>query len=91
MNYQDYCLPPSNYRIIQWFNVDRFSPEQAFTSHWMSSRAFFFVRLGVTLYSTVVFWAYFLLMIKLDRFVGFFKAFTTMTFAGLHAYLVVSI
>ncbi|KAI8063084.1 hypothetical protein BDF21DRAFT_428640 [Thamnidium elegans] len=56
----------------------------------MSSKAFFFVRLILALYSTIVFWAYFVVMIQLDRFAGFFKAFTTMTFVGLHAYLVIS-
>ncbi|KAI7894855.1 uncharacterized protein EV154DRAFT_576681 [Mucor mucedo] len=81
-------LSPSNYSIIRWFGFDQFIPEQAFNSHWMSCRTFFMVRIILTLYSTITFWAYFVVMIDLGRFGGFFAAFTTLTFIGLHAYLV---
>lgn len=83
-------LQPSKYSIIRWFGFDQFIPEQAFNSHWMSSKNFFILRMILTLYSTITFWAYLVVMIDLGRFSGFFAAFTTLTFIGLHAYLVVS-
>lgn len=83
-------IPPSKYSIIRWFGFDQFVPEQAFNSHWISCKTFFIIRFILTLYSTITFWSYLVVMINLGRFSTFFAAFTTLTYIGLHAYLVVS-
>lgn len=88
--YLDQPVKPSKYAIIRWFGFDQFVPERAVTSYWVSSKTFFIVRFIVTLYSTVVFWTYLGLLASFADVKGFFSAFTTLTFIGLHAYLVVS-
>jgi hypothetical protein len=91
-NYQDERLPPSNYAVIRWFGFDQFVPERAVTSYWVSSKTFFIVRFILALYSGIVFWTYLgLLAAYSPKFDGFFAAFTTLTFIGLHAYLVVRV
>jgi hypothetical protein len=88
--YLDEKLPQSNYAVIRWFGFDQFVPEQAVTSYWVSSKTFFIIRFVLALYSTIVFWTYLgLLAAYSPIFSGFFAAFTTLTFIGLHAYLVV--
>ncbi|CAO3610092.1 unnamed protein product [Mucor fragilis] len=86
--YLDQPVKPSKYAIIRWFGFDQFVPERAVTSYWVSSKTFFIVRFIVTLYSTVVFWTYLGLLASFADVKGFFSAFTTLTFIGLHAYLV---
>ena len=89
MSYKDERLPPSKYAIIRWFGFDQFIPEQAVTSYWVSSKIFFAIRFILALYSTIVFWTYLALVAKYTDFRIFFTQFTTLTFVGLHAYLVV--
>ncbi|KAI9265940.1 hypothetical protein BY458DRAFT_556596 [Sporodiniella umbellata] len=86
--FQDQKLPPSDYAIIRWFRVDQFAPEEAVTSYWVSSKAFFFVRFTLALYSTVVLWTD--IGLEAHALNHFFDKFTTMTFIGLHAYLITS-
>ncbi|KAK4520717.1 uncharacterized protein ATC70_006596 [Mucor velutinosus] len=86
--YLDQQVKPSKYAIIRWFGFDQFVPERAVTSYWVSSKTFFIIRFIVTLYSTVVFWTYLGLLASFADVKGFFSAFTTLTFIGLHAYLV---
>lgn len=89
--YRDQQVKPSKYAIIRWFGFDQFVPERAVTSYWVSSKTFFVIRFIIALYSTVVFWTYLGLLASFADVRGFFSAFTTLTFIGLHAYLVVSL
>jgi hypothetical protein len=91
VHYRDEPLRPSKYAIIRWFELDTFIPERAVTSYWVSSKTFFAVRFLLTLYSTIVFWFYLISLAIYADFSGFFAQFTTLTFIGLHAYLVVNI
>ncbi|CAO0799325.1 unnamed protein product [Mucor circinelloides] len=86
--YRDQQVKPSKYAIIRWFGFDQFVPERAVTSYWVSSKTFFVIRFIIALYSTVVFWTYLGLLASFADVRGFFSAFTTLTFIGLHAYLV---
>lgn len=91
IKYQDQKVKPSKYALIRWFGFDQFVPERAVTSYWISSKAFFVIRFLLALYSTVVFWTYLGLLASFADVRGFFSAFTTLTFIGLHAYLIVSL
>ncbi|KAI8078943.1 uncharacterized protein B0P05DRAFT_637466 [Gilbertella persicaria] len=86
--YKDQKLNPSTYAIIRWFGFDQLVPEHIVTSHWMSTKVFFMVRFTITLYSTIVFWIYLAILAKAGKFNGFFAAFTTLNFIGIHAYFV---
>lgn len=88
-NYKDEKVHDSRYRVIRWFGFDQFVPERAVTSYWISSKTFFVIRFILALYSTIVFWFYLGGTAAYSSFTGFFAAFTTLTFIGLHAYLVV--
>lgn len=89
--YTDEKVRPSKYAIIRWFRFDQFVPERAVTSYWVSSKIFFVIRFILALYSTVVFWFYLIALAIYADFSSFFAQFTTLTFIGLHAYLVVNI
>ena len=91
IKYQDQKVKPSKYALIRWFGFDQFEPERAVTSYWISSKAFFVIRFLLALYSTVVFWTYLGLLASFADVRGFFSAFTTLTFIGLHAYLIVGL
>lgn len=86
MAFQDQSLEPSKYAIFRWFGFDKFVPEHAVTSYWVSSKTFFIIRSIMTLYSTIVLWT----DIGISGGGLFFQYFTSMTFIGLHAYQVVS-
>ncbi|KAI8390853.1 uncharacterized protein BYT42DRAFT_641428 [Radiomyces spectabilis] len=89
MDYRDERLEPSRYRVIRWFGFDRFKPEKAVTSYWVSSKTFLAIRLVVTLYSTIVIWADIATTAMGEGgFSHFFAFFTNLTYVGLHAYLV---
>ena len=91
MNYLDEPLKPSRYAVIRWFGFDKFIPEAAVTSHWVSSEVFLGIRTTITLYSTIVLWANIGTNAQYGEFNHFFAFFTNLTFIGLHAYLVVSL
>lgn len=80
--YQDEKVKPSKSAIIRWFRLDQFAPETAVTSHWVSPKAFFAIRLILALYSTITWWVY----IGNTRSGKIFAFFTTLTFIGIHAY-----
>lgn len=84
--YQDEKVKPSKSAIIRWFRLDQFAPETAVTSHWVSPKAFFAIRLILALYSTITWWVY----IGNTRSGKIFAFFTTLTFIGIHAYNIVS-
>ena len=86
MRYQDEKVASSNNAIIRWFGFDQFVPETAVTSHWVSSKMFFAIRFILALYTTIVLWV----DIGVTNSGRFFAYFTTLTFIGLHAYLIVS-
>ncbi|KAF1806383.1 hypothetical protein V8B55DRAFT_1456379 [Mucor lusitanicus] len=86
--YLDQQVKPSRYAIIRWFGFDQFEPERAFTSYWVSSKTFFIIRFIIALYSTIVFWAHFGIAASASAANIFFSYFTTLTFVGLHSYLV---
>lgn len=90
-NYRDEKVHTSRYAIIRWFGFDQFVPERAVTSHWVSSKVFFGIRFILALYSTIVFWTYLGLVAAFTNFNWFFAQFTTLTFIGLHAYLITSL
>ncbi|KAI7857297.1 hypothetical protein BDC45DRAFT_500870 [Circinella umbellata] len=91
MNYSDEPLKPSRYAVIRWFNFDKFIPEAAVTSHWVSSEVFLGIRTIITLYSTIVLWANIGANAQYGEFERFFAFFTNLTFIGLHAYLVTAL
>ncbi|KAI8889416.1 hypothetical protein K501DRAFT_329206 [Backusella circina FSU 941] len=91
MPYADEPIPRSSSSFIRWFGIDDFIPEKATTSYWMSTKAFFAIRLIVTLYSTIIMWTDIGTSAKAGTFSGFFAFFTNMTFIGLHAYLVTAL
>ncbi|KAG2222190.1 hypothetical protein INT45_014087 [Circinella minor] len=91
MNYSDEPLKPSRYAVIRWFNFDKFIPEAAVTSHWVSSEVFLGIRTIITLYSTIVLWANIGANAQYGEFKRFFAFFTNLTFIGLHAYLVTAL
>ncbi|KAI8365710.1 hypothetical protein BD560DRAFT_436311 [Blakeslea trispora] len=84
----DQKIDPSHYVVIRWLGLDQLAPEQMVTSHWVSTRVFFVIRLLNAIYSTIVFWIYFAIMAKTGQLNTIFAAFTTLNFIGLHAYLV---
>ncbi|CEP17730.1 hypothetical protein [Parasitella parasitica] len=88
IEYKDQQVKPSNYAIIRWFGFDKFVPEQAVTSYWVSPKALFIIRLLLALYTTIVFWTFLALTAVFSDLRRFFSAFTTMTFIGLHGYLI---
>ncbi|KAI8139187.1 hypothetical protein BJV82DRAFT_627509 [Fennellomyces sp. T-0311] len=91
IEYQDEPLPRSRWAVIRWFRLDRFRPERAVTSYWMSSKALLFIRIPTTLYSTVVMWGSIGNSARLGQFNRYFAHFTQLTFIGLHAYLVTAL
>ncbi|KAI9266722.1 hypothetical protein BDA99DRAFT_506501 [Phascolomyces articulosus] len=91
MVYVDEPLKPSRYAIIRWFGFDKFIPEAAVTSHWVSTEVFLVIRTIVTLYSTIVLWTNIGSTAHNGAFQQFFAFFTNLTFIGLHAYLVTAL
>lgn len=87
--YHDERLEPSDYRWIRWFRIDQFESERCLTSHFVSSKTLFWLRLPMVLYTTIVIWADIIWCIVIGEFRHFFAYFTHFTFIGLHAYLLV--
>lgn len=91
MAYRDESIAASSSKIIQWFGFDKFEPERAVTSHFVSSKTLFMVRVPLALYSIVVLWVDIIWTVKTGGLKHFFAYFTDLTFIGLHSYLIVSI
>lgn len=75
--------------IIRWLRLDQYEAEKSVTSHFVSSKALFLIRVPLALYSTVVLWVDIGWSIATNEFRHFFAYFTHFTFIGLHAYLLV--
>ncbi|KAI9494598.1 hypothetical protein BDB00DRAFT_817451 [Zychaea mexicana] len=91
VEYQDEPLKRSRWAVIRWFRLDRFQPERAVTSYWMSSKALLFIRIPTTLYSTIIMWGSIGNSSIQNEFQRYFAHFTQLTFIGLHAYLVTAL
>jgi hypothetical protein len=87
--YRDEPIPNSSSKVIQWFGFDNFEPERIVTSHFVSSKTLFMIRLPLALYSFVVMWIDIIYTAQTGGFRHFFAYFTDLTFIGLHAYLIV--
>lgn len=87
--YRDETIETSSVKIVHWFGLDQFEPERAVTSHFVSSKTLFLIRLPLSLYSLIVMWVDIIWTIKSGEFRHFFAYFTDLTFIGLHAYLIV--
>ena len=87
--YRDECIPHSSNKIVQWLKLDEFQPERAMTSHFVSSKTLFLIRLVFALYSLVVLWVDIIYTAQKNEIKHFFVYFTDLTFIGLHAYLIV--
>lgn len=87
--YRDETIENSSLKIVRWFGLDQFEPERAVTSHFVSSKTLFLIRLPLSLYSLIVMWVDIIWTIKSGEFRHFFAYFTDLTFVGLHAYLIV--
>ncbi|KAG2212183.1 hypothetical protein INT46_006018 [Mucor plumbeus] len=77
--------------MIQWFGLDHFEPERAITSHFVSSKTLFFIRLPLVLYSFIIMWVDIIYTAKTGGFRHFFAYFTDLTFIGMHAYLITTL
>ncbi|KAI8375620.1 hypothetical protein EDC96DRAFT_571717 [Choanephora cucurbitarum] len=86
--YRDERIPHASNKIIQWFKLDEFQPERAMTSHFISSKTLFLIRLVFALYSLVVLWVDIIYTAQKNEIKHFFVYFTDLTFIGLHAYLI---
>ncbi|KAI8093007.1 uncharacterized protein BX664DRAFT_328711 [Halteromyces radiatus] len=89
--YTDVRLNRSRYEFFRWFGFDQFEPERAVTSYWVSSKVFLGIRILTVLYSTIIMWASVAGSAIAHTFNIYFGYFTTLTFVGLHAYLVTSV
>lgn len=89
--YRDESIENSSLKIVRWFGLDRFEPERAVTSHFVSSKTLFLIRLPLSLYSLIVMWVDIIWTIKSGEFRRFFAYFTDLTFVGLHAYLITTL
>lgn len=89
-DYKSQRLERSNWAFIRWFGFDQFEPERAVTSYWIPAKAFLGIRLLTVLYSTIIMWASLGSSAAHHQIHIYFGYFTTLTFIGLHAYLVVS-
>lgn len=89
--YRDEPIEPSSSKIIHWFGFDRFEPERAVTSHFVTPKTLFFIRLPLVLYNFIVLWVDIIWTIKSGGFRQFFAYFTDLTFIGLHIYQMVSV
>jgi hypothetical protein len=89
--FRDEPIPSSSHKIIQWFVLDNFEPERAVTSHFVSSRTLFYIRLPIVLYCFIVMWVDIIYTAKSGEFKHFFAYFTDLTFIGLLAYLIVTL
>ncbi|KAI8991771.1 hypothetical protein BDF20DRAFT_997573 [Mycotypha africana] len=85
-NYRDEPIPASSVKLIQWFGLDNFEPERAVTSHFISSRTLFYIRLPLTLYTLIVMWADIVYTAQTGGIRHFLAYFTDLTFIGLHSY-----
>jgi len=88
--FRDEPIHQSSSKIIQWLGLDQLEPERALTSHFVSSKTLFFIRLPLVLYSFIVMWVDIIYTAKTGGFRQFFAYFTDLTFIGMHAYLMVS-
>lgn len=88
--FRDEPIQQSSSKIIQWFGLDQFEPERALTSHFVSSKSLFWIRLPLVLYSFIVMWVDIIYTAETGGFRQFFAYFTDLTFIGMHAYLMVS-
>ncbi|KAG1446672.1 hypothetical protein G6F56_009498 [Rhizopus delemar] len=89
-----YCDEPikrSDSALIRWFSLDRFEPERAVSSNFVSSKTLFILRLPLVLYSFVVLWVDIFWSIITGEFRHFFAYFTDLTFIGLNAYLLTTL
>ncbi|CAO3591604.1 unnamed protein product [Absidia cylindrospora] len=89
--FEDQRLERSNWEFIRWFGFDQFEPERAVTSYWVSSKVFLGIRVLTALYSTIVMWTSLANSAIAGEFRIYFGYFTTLTFVGLHAYLITSL
>ncbi|CAO3630316.1 unnamed protein product [Mucor hiemalis] len=89
--YRDETIETSSVKIVHWFGLDQFEPERAVTSHFVSSKTLFLIRLPLSLYSLIVMWVDIIWTIKSGEFRHFFAYFTDLTFIGLHAYLITTL
>ncbi|CAO3642253.1 unnamed protein product [Mucor fragilis] len=85
--FRDEPIQQSSSKIIQWFGLDQFEPERALTSHFVSSKSLFWIRLPLVLYSFIVMWVDIIYTAETGGFRQFFAYFTDLTFIGMHAYL----
>lgn len=76
-------------KLVQWFGFDDFKPERAVTSHFISSRTLFLIRLPITVYCFIVMWVDVIYTTQSGEFKHFFAYFTDLTFIGLLAYYIV--
>ncbi|KAI7865542.1 hypothetical protein BDF14DRAFT_1824621 [Spinellus fusiger] len=88
MEYRGEEIQPSNSAFLRWFGVDRFVPEHAVTSNWVSSKTLLWIRFPLLLYSTIIIWTDLGVSASNGGGSQFFGYFTTLTYVGLHAYLV---
>ncbi|KAI9266293.1 hypothetical protein EDC94DRAFT_646933 [Helicostylum pulchrum] len=89
--YRDEPIEPSSSKIIHWFGFDRFEPERAVTSHFVTPKTLFFIRLPLVLYNFIVLWVDIIWTIKSGGFRQFFAYFTDLTFIGLHIYQMITL
>lgn len=90
LTFRDEPIHQSSSKIIQWLGLDQLEPEKALTSHFVSSKTLFFIRLPLVLYSFIVMWVDIIYTAKTGGLRQFFAYFTDLTFIGMHAYLMVS-
>lgn len=87
--FRDEPIPSSSNKVIRWLGLDNLEPEKAVTSHFVSSKVLFFIRLPITIYCFIVMCADIIYTAKSGEFKHFFAYFTDLTFVGLLAYLLV--
>ncbi|RCI03841.1 hypothetical protein CU098_009619 [Rhizopus stolonifer] len=85
--YRDEPILTSDIKLIHWLGLDHFKPEQALTSHFVSTKTLFFIRLLWTTYMTAVIWIDIIYTLLTGEFRHFLVYFTDLTSIGLYAYL----
>ncbi|KAI9478104.1 MAG: hypothetical protein EXX96DRAFT_569597 [Benjaminiella poitrasii] len=91
VSFRDEPIPNSSSKLVKWFGLDDFEPERAVTSHFVSSKTLFLIRLPLVIYSLVVMWANVIYSGLTGELKHFFVYFTEFTFIGLHAYLITTL
>ncbi|KAI8382318.1 hypothetical protein BD560DRAFT_477244 [Blakeslea trispora] len=87
--YKDEMIPSSSNKLAQWLKLNEFQPERAMTSHFVSTKTLFLIRVIFAVYSLIVLWVDIIYTAQFGEIRHFFVYFTDMTFIGLHAYLIV--